>query len=186
MTKRICWGILIGIFIALPLSVHGQIGVSFGPILGIQKAQDAEKSNYLVGSTMRLRLMSALGVEGNISYRKEEFAGNTVKVRSWPVTVSGLLYPLPVLYGGLGVGWYNTTFDFDKATNDAGYADRTEQKFGWHLAAGLELPASKNISLFGDVRYVFIDYKLQNLPSAILNDINADFYSINAGLLFRL
>ena len=186
MIKRICLGLLLSICIALPLSVHGQIGVSFGPHVGIQKAQDAEKSNFLVGATMRLRFMSALGAEGNISYRQEDFAANSFTSKSWPVTVTGLLYPLPFLYGGVGAGWYNTTFDFDDATNNAGFEDRTEQEFGWHLAVGLELPASPSIALFGDVRYVFLDYNLKDVPSAVLNDVNADFYSINAGLLFRL
>jgi len=182
MTKRICLGFLLSIFITLPLAVHGQIGASIGPHVGIQKAQDAEKSNYLVGATLRIRLMFALGVEGDISYRQEEFAGNSITVKSWPVTVTGLLYPLPVLYGGVGAGWYNTTFDF----NDAAIDNRTEREFGWHLAVGLELPASPRISIFGDVRYVFLDYNLKNVPSAVVNDINADFYSINAGLLFHL
>jgi len=135
---------------------------------------------------VRAKLMPAIGVEGDIGYRQEKLGNDALTIRQWPVTVTGLLYPLPFLYGALGGGWYNTTFDYADVYNKAGYADETTRKFGWHLGAGVELPASHSIKLFGDVRYVFLDQKLKNLPDAVLDGDNANFYSINAGLLFRL
>lgn len=134
---------------------------------------------------MRLRF-AALGAEGNISYRQEAYQDGGVTVKSWPVTASGLIYPVPVIYGVLGAGWYNTTFDFNDAANLAGIEDRSEQEFGWHLGAGVELPLSSKTKLFGDIRWVFLEYELENLPSAVIEDVNADFYSINAGVLFGL
>ena len=186
MLKRLHWAILLAILIALPISAHSQGEAYIGPHLGIQKAQDADEANYLVGATLRLKLMPFLGAEGAISYRQEDYAADAVTVRNWPVTVTGLIYPLPVLYGGVGAGWYNTTYDYDDEINDLGFEDNTEQEFGWHLAAGVEIPASPKISLVGDVRYVFLDYEFADLPDVATEDVDADFYSITAGLLFRL
>jgi hypothetical protein len=178
-------GIVLAIFILLPFSVHSQ-SIYFGPHLGIQKAQDAEKSNYLVGATLRMKLIPSIGVEGDIGYRQEKFGSGAVTVKNWPVTITGLLYPLPIIYGGVGSGWYNTTFDYADTYNQLGFADETIREFGWHLAAGVELPASPKLKLFGDIRYVFLDYKFKDLPGELLNGAKANFYSLNFGLLFRL
>jgi hypothetical protein len=185
MTKRIFPGILLTLLLMLPLVTNAQVGLSIGPHLGIQKAQDADESNYLFGGTLRAKF-AALGAEGSISYRQEDYENGAVTVKSWPVTASGLIYPVPIIYGALGAGWYNTTFDFNDVYNTAGFDDRTEQEFGWHLGAGLELPLSPRTKLFGDVRWVFLDYELENLPSVVVEEVNADFYSINAGVLFGI
>jgi hypothetical protein len=130
--------------------------------------------------------MPFLGVEGDIGYRQEKYGSGAVTVRNYPVTVTGLLYPLPIIYGGIGGGWYNTTFDYSDAINQIGIDDETNTIFGWHLAAGVELPASPRFKLFGDIRFVFLDYEFKDLPGAVLEGADSDFYSINAGLLFRL
>ena len=186
MFKAISTGIILGILISLPLPVRSQTNVYLGPHLGIQNSQDAQEANYLLGATLRMKLMPVLGVEADIGYRQEEFGAGAVSVKEWPVTVTGLLYPLPVLYGGVGGGWYNTTFDYSNTYNQAGFDDETTRNFGWHLAAGIELPASPSVKLFGDIRFAFLDYKFKNLPGAVLDGANADFYSINFGVLFRL
>ncbi|MFH2055182.1 MAG: outer membrane beta-barrel protein [bacterium] len=157
-----------------------------GPHLGIQKSQDSDKANYLVGATLRLKLMPALAAEGSIAYRDEKYGDEAITVRSWPVTVTGLLYPLPIIYGGLGAGWYNTTFDYSDALNNAGFNDETTQEFGWHLAVGIELPLSGKTRVFGDVRYVFLNYDIEDLPDAVIDGVDANFYSISVGLLLGL
>jgi opacity protein-like surface antigen len=167
--RKISMGIVYGILILLPLAANSQTNVYLGPHLGIQKSHDAQDA-----------------IEGDIGYRQEKYASGAVTVKNWPVTVTGLIYPLPIIYGGIGAGWYNTTIDYAKIYNQAGFSDETTQKFGWHLAAGIELPASPNVRLFGDIRYVFIDYEFKNLPGAVLDGVKSDFYSINAGILFRL
>ncbi len=186
MLKMIKFGLLLGILTALPFSAHSQTGAFFGPHLGIQQSPGADNANYLVGATLRLKLMPGLGVEGDIGYRQEKFGVDALTIRQWPVTVTGMVYPISFLYGGLGAGWYNTTFDFAERYNNAGIPDETSQKFGWHLAAGLEIPASPSVKMFGDVRYVFLNYKLRQLPDAVLDGAKSNFYSINFGLLFRL
>jgi opacity protein-like surface antigen len=186
MFQRTCASIILGALLLLPAVAQSQGSVSFGPHLGIQKSTGAENANYLVGGTLRLKLLPAIGAEGDIGYRQEKYSGGAVTLKQWPVTVTGLLYPLPFLYGGVGFGWYNTTADYSDFYNMAGYSDETTRKAGWHLGAGVELPASPSVKLYGDVRYVFLDYKFKNLPGAVLDGAKSDFYSLNFGLLFRL
>ncbi len=186
MFIKLTSAIFLAILIILPLSARSQTNLYLGPHLGIQKSDGAEDANYLVGVTLRMKVMPIIGVEGDIGYRQEKYGSGAVTVRNWPVTVTGLLYPLPVIYGGIGGGWYNTTFDYNDTYNDAGFDDETSNEFGWHLAAGLEIPASSRFKLYGDVRFVFLEYKFKDLPEAVLDGKKSDFYSLNFGLLFRL
>jgi len=186
MLSKLIAGIILGILILLPISARSQSSFYVGPHVGIQKTDGADATNYLVGGTLRLKLMPVIGIEGNIGYRQEKFGDGAVTVKSWPVTVTGLLYPIPMIYGGLGGGWYSTTFDYTDAINDAGYDDETASEFGYHLVAGIEIPASPAVHVFGDVRFVFLEYDIEELPGAVLDGADADFYSINIGLLFRL
>ena len=125
MFRKIIAGIFLAILILLPLSARSQTGACFGPHLGIQKSKSADKANFLVGATLRLKLMPFLGAEGDIGYRQDKYGSGALTVREWPVTVTGLLYPLPIIYGGIGAGWYFTTFDYSQKYNDTGINDET-------------------------------------------------------------
>ena len=129
-----------------------------------------------------MRLFTALAIEGSINYRQEEFAGDALTVRSWPIQVTGMVYPLPVVYGAMGAGWYMTTFDFDGP--GAFIDDETENDFGWHFGGGLELPLGTTAKLVGDLRYVFLDYDFDAVPGS--DEIDSDFYMATAGILFNL
>ena len=172
------------VWTATPALAQGTFYV--GPHVGIQKESGAEESNHLFGATARLKLLPFLGVEGATSYRQEQQAGDGLTIRTWPVLVSGLLYPLPFLYGGVGAGWYHTTFDYAGNINGMGFDDFTEQEFGWHLAVGAEVPASPWLSLMADVRWVYLDYEFADLPDAVTEEVPADHRLITLGLLFRL
>lgn len=164
----------------------GSSGAYLGPHLGIFKTQDSDETSYLGGATLRLRLLPVLAAEGMISYKQEDFEGGGITLRTWPVTATGLLYPLPIIYGGVGAGWYNITFDYSDELNDTGLEDETNQEFGWHLVVGVELPLSEKLHVSGDVRYVFMDYEFKDLPDAVKDGTDADFYSINIALLLGL
>ncbi len=154
--------------------------VALGPIAGYFKTSDADEGSIIFGGAVRLKLADALGIEGSIGYRKEEYENGDLKVTSYPIMVTGMLYALPMVYGAIGAGWYNFNIEY---ASSLGAVDETTQEFGYHLGAGVELPLG-NLILRGDIRYVFLNLELDNMPTA--KDIKSDFYVITAGVLFNL
>lgn len=162
-------------------------GVGIGPQLGWQKSSSADNGSLMYGAALRLKLSQAIGVEGSVSYRQEEYANGGLKVSSWPVMVTGLFYPFPVVYGLVGVGWYNTTFDYSNQLTLQNLQNNTTSNFGWHLGGGVEIPLGQNLLLTGDIRYVFLNYDFGQLASkAQTGDLSSNFYVIAVGLLFGI
>jgi opacity protein-like surface antigen len=159
-------------------------GAYFGPQLGFFNVRDADNAKAMGGAALRLGLSPALGIEASINYRSENYAGGRVAVRSWPVMVTGLVYPIPIVYGAIGAGWYNTTFDYNRAIIGQDIASETTQQFGWHFGGGLELPVGTSAKFVADVRYVFLNYSFKQFPGS--TGLNADFYVITVGLLFGI
>ncbi|HSR18164.1 MAG TPA: outer membrane beta-barrel protein [Ignavibacteriaceae bacterium] len=155
--------------------------VSIGPQLGFYKTADADNMSLMYGAALRLKLSNALGFEGSINYRREEFSDGNVKVDTWPVMLTGMIYPVEPVYGAIGIGWYNTKIDYSESLN---HADQTNQKFGWHFGAGTEIPLGEVVALTGDFRYVFLNYDFDEVPGA--GEIDANYFVITAGLLFRI
>lgn len=160
-----------------------QSSASFGPQIGFYKATDADQSMGMGGIAMRLKLSDGIGLEGSINYRKEKYYNGSVSVNSWPVMVTGLLYVVPIAYGALGAGWYNTSVDYT-FPNGGTIVSETSQEFGWHFGGGLELPLGSSAKLIGDLRYVFLDYDFSSFPGS--NGVNSNFYVMSVGLLFVL
>lgn len=157
-------------------------GLFLGPQAGYYKIKDADQAALLGGAALRLKL-GPLGVEGSINYRQEKYADGLVTVRTWPIMATGLFYPLPIVYGLAGFGWYKITMDFDQ-DKIPGIKDETIQEVGWHFGGGVELPLGSNIKLTGDVRYVFLDYDFKEMPGS--KDLKHNAAVFTAGLLFRL
>lgn len=156
--------------------------LSLGPQIGYQKARDAEDGKLMGGAALRAQLASNFKIEGAINYRQEKFAGGNLTVRSWPVTVTGLIYPLPIVYGSLGAGWHNTRFEY-ASSNPRIAVEDTRQEVGWHFGGGVELPLGKRTKLAGDLRYVFLNYDFDQVPGV---QLDSDFYLFTVGLQFGL
>jgi opacity protein-like surface antigen len=156
--------------------------VSIGPQAGWHKATDADDGKWMFGAALKLKLTNALGFEGSLNYREEEYRNGAITLSQWPVLLSGLFYVTPEIYGLAGVGWYNTKVEFDNAVID--HADKTQQDFGWHFGAGVDIPLSEVAFLTTDFRYTFIDYKFQEVPGA--GEINSDFFIVKVGLMFLI
>ena len=156
-------------------------GIGLGPQLGFQKAKDADEGKLMGGLAMRLKLSHSLGIEASVNYRQEKFEDENLTVRTWPVMVTGMFYPLPVAYGVIGAGWYNTKSEYQPAGAD-GFTE-TSQDFGWHFGGGVELPLGSSTKLTGDVRYVFLNYNFDQVPGA---QVDRDSYVISLGVLFGL
>ncbi|HEX5131446.1 MAG TPA: outer membrane beta-barrel protein [Candidatus Krumholzibacteria bacterium] len=155
-------------------------GVGVGPHVGYYRNKGADSGDLLFGAAMRARFLTILGVEASLDYRQDELADESLTARSWPIQVTGLVYPLTVLYLGVGAGWYRTTYDFELP----GVENQTTKDFGWHLGTGLEIPLGEVVSLTGDVRWVYLNASFADLPEEAQRD--NDFYVMSAGLLFGL
>jgi opacity protein-like surface antigen len=182
MMKKMITAAAVILSIALVVPQTNAQSLKIGPQVGYQKAKDADDGKLMGGAALRLKLTSALGVEGAINYRQEKFNNGTLTVRSWPVMVTGLVYPLPIVYGAVGTGWYNTKFDFEPAGGAAGIEER-KQDVGWHFGGGVELPLGNGMKLGGDIRYVFLNYDFDKVPGV---QVDRDFYVATVGFMFGL
>ena len=173
------------IFIALAvLTLHQDalalIGI--GPRVGYHKTEDADKAQIFVGAAARFKLFG-IGAEAAIDYRSEKYADGLVTVRSWPVQVSALYYPLPIIYGLAGAGWYHATMDYDEAKLGVAKMDNeTTTTMGYHVGVGAELPLG-GIKLTGDIRYVFLNYDFDEVPG--MGDTKSDFYAVTVAVLWN-
>ncbi len=158
----------------------GNIGI--GPQVGYQRSGDADAGAFMFGAVLRAKLSVAFGVEASINYREDKYKDWTV--RTWPVMLSALFYPFPQFYAVGGVGWHHSTLDFDPGFQQADLADQTENPFGFHIGGGAEVPLGEQVRLFGDVRYVFLDYKFEDLGDVPLSEMKSNFYIINLGIVF--
>lgn len=174
--------ILAGLIALMIAPVNSQ-SVSLGPQVGYYKAQDADEGNLMYGAAWRFKFTRMFGLEGSINYRQESYAKDALTVRNWPVMVTGLIYPLPFVYGAIGAGWYNVTYDYDQSKLSF-IEDETTQEFGWHFGGGVELPVGSNFKLTGDIRYVFLNYDFKDIPG--IGVLNSNFYVITVGFLFDL
>ena len=176
----------LAVLMLLALCAARAQSVHFGPQLGIFNATNADESRLMAGLALRLRFSRAFGLEGSVNYRQEDYSDGYVTVRSWPVMVTALLYPVPDIYGAIGLGWYNSSIDYRAGYPGVVYytSSETRQDFGWHLGGGVDLPLSRATHLVGDVRYVFLDYGFREPSGA--TPLNNNFYVVMVGLQFRL
>jgi hypothetical protein len=170
--------------ILIPLAGYSGDFFGLGPRAGYYKAKDAEEGQWFGGAGLRIK-MGSIGFEGSIDYRAEKYVNGNLTIRSWPVMASVLFYPLPILYGVAGAGWYNTTFDYDQDKLIFKYVkDKTDQEVGWHFGGGLELPLGRKSALAVDIRYVFLDYDFSEVPGS--DELDSDFYAVTITLFLGL
>jgi outer membrane protein with beta-barrel domain len=151
------------------------------PSLGFTKSMDSNAGDGKLygGVALRASLLPFVSAEGGIAYRDESTTNDDLTVRMWPVTASLWLAPVPVLYGGGGIGWYRTTYDYSSALP---LKDTTTSKVGAHLGGGLAIPLAPALGLDLNGRYIFMqkDSGVQ-LPTKF----NPDFWSTSAGLAIK-
>jgi opacity protein-like surface antigen len=180
--------LILVLFIFAVVPVAAQWGVGFGPQVGIYRARDADGFRVMGGVALRFRLSEAVGIEGSINYREEKYGNGSVDVKSWPVMVTGLLYPISSVYGAIGAGWYNTSVSYNVPPGLPGGLSTTsgerKQQFGWHFGGGLELPVFSFVKLVGDITYVVLNYNFKSLPGR--NSVISNSPVMAAGLLFGL
>lgn len=153
-------------------------GLGLGGRYAYVTNRESDESTHMGGGLLRAR-SEFIGVEGAVDYRNEDLVGE-VDLKSWPVSASLLLYPLPPLYALAGLGWYNSTVDFP---DDSLFEDQTDTELGYHFGVGVEAPIAPTVRLTGDVRWHFVNYEFDQIAESV-GDVEADTYTINAGVLF--
>lgn len=171
--KRI---ILIAVLIVFTASISMAQTFAIGPNVGYVKAKDADKGTYLFGAAARLNFLM-FGVEGTIHYGEQKYYNDVVKVTQYPVSVSGMFYPIPFVYACAGLDWFNSKTKIDIP----GVAESTNSEVGYHFGAGAQLSLG-NIVLTGDFRYVLLG-KMKVPNSGEIDNSNT---VISIGLLFKL
>lgn len=184
---RLCLALIMCglVMAAAPVLAQGSLGI--GPQLGIYKAQDADDTRLMGGVAARLKFSQDLGIEGSVNFRQEDYNDGNVTVTSWPVMVTGLIYVIPVVYGAIGAGWYNTSVDYEFPPGYLGgpglKTSEASQEVGWHLGGGAEIPAGTAGKLVGDIRYVFLNYEFEQIPGT---EVDSNFFVVTAAFFFGL
>ena len=168
--------------------VLAQSVARLGPLVGLYKGRDADGYRVIGGAALRFRLSDMIGIEGSINYRKEEYNHESVDVQSWPLMVTGLLYPIPFVYGAVGAGWYNIVVSYHVPPGTpvslTSVSGETKQQFGWHCGGGVELKVFSFVTLVGDIRYVMLNYNFRSSPGS--NAVISSSPVMTAVLLFDL
>jgi hypothetical protein len=169
------------------------IGVSFAlartasgaeiiPSVGMTRpVEGSNESEFSAGLALRGELLPILKDEIAVSYRSESRFNDALRVRMYPITASLWLQPVPAIYAGGGVGFYNTTLDYDQDVVPL-VEDETRQEFGVHLGGGLRVPLATAAAVDLSGRYVMMrDQESPLVPERF----DPDFWSANLGLAFH-
>jgi hypothetical protein len=189
MRSRFLLALAAAVMIA-PACAHAGI-LGLGGHAGYFRVTDEGEKKFFAGAHARLRLPLFLTFEGALDYRPSAERtvngpgpGTDLDVTTYPITISAMAYPIPIVYLLAGVGWYNTTIEFKDSGVTTGPDSETKDNFGSHFGAGIELPIGGNKSLSADVRYVFLNYDVTKLDLGGLKELDADYFSFQVGLTF--
>ena len=151
------------------------------PSIGITRAVDDQDDSARISGGLALRgsIAPFLMAEIGGSYRSERRSSGDLNITQWPITGSLWLEPVPMLYAGGGVGWYQTTLDY---RDTLPLTDETRQQFGVHLGGGVSLPVMAALNLDLNGRYVFLGDVNQKLST---ETFDPDYWTTSLGLAIK-
>ena len=151
--------------------------VQIVPSIGISQAPDGGTSKTMLGLALRSGLLPRTQADIQVGYRSEtrDFLGQSVDLRTTPVTLSLWLSPTPMLYAGGGVGAYLQTVEYQGNI----FPTSNQTQFGAHLGGGLHFPLAPMVGLDLQGRYVFLKEQTTALASG---SFNPSFWTLSAGL----
>jgi opacity protein-like surface antigen len=167
--------VALGAFLAPTLSS----AVEIVPSYGFTKSQGADDVKGMYGLALRGSLIpDVLQTEIGAAYRTDERNAGALDVRQWPITASLYLTPLNMVYAGVGVGWYHTTYDYESDLIE----DETTQDFGVHVGGGLKVPVAPRVAVDLSGRWV----QLQDQESRLVPEkFDPSFWTLSAGLALK-
>jgi opacity protein-like surface antigen len=154
-------------------------GFSIGIMGGYLKQHAATRGTWLVGVQGRFRFLKYFAVEASISGHDSELQNGDQHVIQYPVQLTAMFYLFPesefrpYILGG--VGWYYTRVEYSGALSATPNTD--DHVFGEHFGAGLELIVGKNVSIDGDIRYIF-----QNPSNAQVRNGDWNYWQVTFGI----
>jgi hypothetical protein len=165
------------------VSLANAAGVEIIPAAGLTRPVDSDDntSNAFGSLSLRGQIVPLLAAEIGVAYRQESRFDDNLKVRMWPVTTSLWVTPIPALYAGGGVGWYNMSFDYNDALVPP-LENETVQDFGVHLGGGVRVPLASAAALDLNGRYVMLREQDDRL---VPNHFDPDFWQMALGLAIK-
>lgn len=150
------------------------------PSVGLTRTIDGGNDTRTFGGlALRAPIVPMLAGEIGVAYRSESRFDDQLDVRMWPVTASLWVTPVPTVYAGAGVGWYNVTLDYDDALP---IEDETRQEFGVHVGGGMRIPVAPSATVDLNGRYVMMrDQESRLVPETF----DPDFWQLSLGLGIR-
>jgi opacity protein-like surface antigen len=133
---------------------------SIGPAGGYLRARGADRGTWFGGVQARLHFLGFLAAEAAITFHQNRYQDDAVVVTQYPVQLTAFLYIIPegpirpYILGG--VGWYYSHIEYRDSLQTV-FPDKTEQMFGEHLGAGVELMLGPRLSVDVDFRYIFLN-----------------------------
>ena len=147
------------------------------PSIGLSQGTDGSDQHTMFGLALRQSLVPRIQGELQVAHRSEElsYAGETLTMRTIPVTASVWASPVPMLYVGGGVGAYLQAVEYEGNVFPAS----NETNFGAHLGGGMRFSMTPMVGLDLQGRYVFMDEQATQLSSG---NFDPSFWSVSAGL----
>jgi hypothetical protein len=163
--------------VMVPVAKAGQII----PSMGWTKMPDGNGETAVsYGLALRGGIVPMVDAEIGFSYHKSDMFDGQVESTQWPVTASLWVKPMPMLYVGGGLGWYNTTLHYP---NTPALASYTSQKTGVHLGGGITLPLVPGVASADlNLRYVYLGEQKSDLPP---QNFKADYWTTSLGVAFH-
>lgn len=164
--------------IALTCVASADAGLGIGARYSYVRTEGLDDNSGSLGAFVRLK-RTLVGFEAAVDVRRDYYHGSDVDVV--PVTLSVMLIPLPVAHVVAGVGYYHVETYYS-----SDYNIQTDNAIGFHYGAGVEWPLLPLLKLAGDLRYRMVDYEFASAFNDDVLGIDADGYSVSAGLILYL
>jgi opacity protein-like surface antigen len=158
----------------LPRTSHA---VEIVPSVGISRAPDGGENQTMLGLAIRQGFLPRTKMELQVSHRSTtmDFAGQSVDVRTIPITASVWFSPVPMVYAGGGLGTYIQAVEYQGGL----YPTSNDTNVGIHLGGGLHFPLAPIAALDIQGRYVFLDKQKTALANG---EFDPSFMQLSAGL----
>ena len=190
MKKPLGLAALVLVALAAQPASADALGIDLGVHGGVVNSKDGKTGSFVGGAQARFNLFWILTAEARASYYTDTYdlgSLGSVDVKNIPFQVSGLLYPIKLPKFGLYVLGGGTYSNLKVEGTRVITGSVKEKKWSAHVGAGLDIKVTKNTTLNGDVRFVFLDASsVDELINSAKSNYKGDFWTATVGLNYKL